>query len=89
MSEAQTVVLRREEFDAVVFDMDGVVTKTATVHAAAWKRLFDDYMGERLRSIFDRVPYVALLPRPYNSVPNSHSVLLCNITAKKKCKILD
>jgi alpha,alpha-trehalase len=59
VSEAQTVVLRREEFDAVVFDMDGVVTKTA----AAWKRLFDDYMGERSRSIFDRVPYVALLPR--------------------------
>ncbi len=59
MSEAQTVVLRREEFDAVVFDMDGVVTKTA----AAWKRLFDDYMGGRSRSIFDRVPYVTLLPR--------------------------
>jgi alpha,alpha-trehalase len=52
VSEAQTVVLRREEFDAVVFDMDGVVTKTA----AAWKRLFDDYMGERSWSIFDRVP---------------------------------
>jgi len=63
VSEAQTVVLRREEFDAVVFDMGGVVTKTAAVHAAAWKRLFDDYMGERSRSIFDRVPYVALLPR--------------------------
>ena len=27
--------------DAVIFDMDGVVTDTATVHAAAWKRLFD------------------------------------------------
>lgn len=50
MSEARTVVLRREEFDAVVFDMDGVVTKTAVVHATAWKRLFDDYMAERSRS---------------------------------------
>ena len=50
MSEARTVVLRREEFDAVVFDMDGVVTKTAVVHANAWKRLFDDYMEERSRS---------------------------------------
>ncbi len=46
MSEARTVVLRQEEFDAVVFDMDGVVTKTAAVHATAWKRLFDDYMEE-------------------------------------------
>ncbi len=30
-----------------MFDMDGVVTKTAAVHATAWKRLFDDYMAER------------------------------------------
>jgi alpha,alpha-trehalase len=30
--------------------MDGVVTKTAVVHATAWKRLFDDYMAERSRS---------------------------------------
>ncbi len=50
MSGARTVVLRREEFDAVVFDMDGVVTKTAAVHAIAWKRLFDDYMEERSQS---------------------------------------
>jgi trehalose 6-phosphate phosphatase len=50
VSEARNVVLQREEFDAVVFDMDGVVTKTAVVHAAAWKRLFDDYMKERSQS---------------------------------------
>lgn len=41
------VTISRSEFDAVIFDMDGVVTKTATVHAAAWKRLFDDYLRER------------------------------------------
>lgn len=34
-------------FDAVIFDMDGVVTQTALVHAAAWKRLFDDHLRER------------------------------------------
>lgn len=33
--------------DAVIFDMDGVVTETATVHAAAWKRLFDEYLKGR------------------------------------------
>jgi len=33
--------------DAVVFDMDGVVTQTASVHAAAWKELFDTYLRER------------------------------------------
>jgi len=34
------------ELDAVIFDMDGVVTETATVHAAAWKRLFDEYLKQ-------------------------------------------
>lgn len=34
-------------FDAVLFDLDGVLTKTAVVHAAAWKRLFDEYLEAR------------------------------------------
>lgn len=29
---------------ACLFDMDGVLTQTATVHAAAWKEMFDDYL---------------------------------------------
>jgi trehalose-phosphatase len=32
---------------AVLFDMDGVITDTAKVHAAAWKRLFDEYLRVR------------------------------------------
>jgi trehalose 6-phosphate phosphatase len=32
------------EFDAVIFDLDGVVTHTASVHARAWKRVFDEYL---------------------------------------------
>lgn len=32
---------------AVIFDMDGVVTDTASVHAAAWKRLFDEFLAAR------------------------------------------
>lgn len=35
--------------EAVLFDMDGVVTDTAQAHAAAWKRLFDDYLQQRAR----------------------------------------
>jgi len=31
-------------FDAVIFDMDGVVTRTASVHSLAWKRTFDEYL---------------------------------------------
>jgi beta-phosphoglucomutase family hydrolase len=45
MGDAVTISRRR--FDAVIFDLDGVVTRTATVHAAAWKRLFDEYLKER------------------------------------------
>jgi hypothetical protein len=30
-----------------VFDTDGVLTDTARVHAAAWKRLFDEYLERR------------------------------------------
>ncbi|MFG2515722.1 beta-phosphoglucomutase family hydrolase [Streptomyces sp. NPDC048584] len=32
---------------ACLFDLDGVVTKTAVVHAAAWKEMFDDFLRER------------------------------------------
>ena len=35
-------------FDAIIFDMDGVVTKTALVHAHAWKKAFDEFL--KLRS---------------------------------------
>lgn len=31
-------------FEVVLFDLDGVITKTAVLHAAAWKRLFDEYL---------------------------------------------
>ena len=34
-------------FDAVIFDMDGVVTKTAAVHSLAWKKMFDEYLHYR------------------------------------------
>ncbi len=32
---------------ACLFDMDGVITKTATVHAAAWKEMFDEFLRQR------------------------------------------
>lgn len=30
-----------------LFDLDGVLTQTAKVHAAAWKQMFDEYLRER------------------------------------------
>jgi beta-phosphoglucomutase family hydrolase len=37
--------LNLSDFEAILSDLDGVITKTARLHAAAWKRLFDDYLG--------------------------------------------
>ncbi len=34
-------------FDAVIFDLDGVITQTALVHSLAWKQMFDNYLRER------------------------------------------
>jgi len=39
--------LSRYRYDAVIFDLDGVITDTATVHAAAWKQMFDTYLEAR------------------------------------------
>lgn len=36
-----------EQVEACLFDLDGVLTDTAAVHAAAWKRMFDEYLRAR------------------------------------------
>jgi beta-phosphoglucomutase family hydrolase len=36
-----------ETVRACLFDLDGVLTDTAKVHAAAWKQMFDAYLQER------------------------------------------
>jgi beta-phosphoglucomutase family hydrolase len=61
------------KFDAVIFDLDGVVTKTALVHASAWKKMFDEYLrsreerfGEHFREFThagDYLPFVDGKPR--------------------------
>jgi beta-phosphoglucomutase family hydrolase len=38
-----------KEIQACLFDMDGVLTETAKVHAAAWKEMFDAYLAERAK----------------------------------------
>jgi beta-phosphoglucomutase family hydrolase len=44
------------EVTACLFDMDGVLTSTATLHAAAWKQMFDEYL--RLRADQTGEPFV-------------------------------
>lgn len=34
-------------FDAVLFDLDGVITESATLHRACWKQMFDEYLRRR------------------------------------------
>ncbi len=35
------------ELDAILLDLDGVVTETAETHARAWKATFDEYLRQR------------------------------------------
>lgn len=39
--------ITRDRYDAVLLDMDGVITNTASLHAACWKQMFDDYLRQR------------------------------------------
>jgi beta-phosphoglucomutase family hydrolase len=40
-------VINRDQYDAVLFDLDGVITDTANLHAACWKQMFDEYLQKR------------------------------------------
>lgn len=47
-----------ENVQACLFDLDGVLTETAKVHAAAWKEMFDEYLQDRAaRTGEDFVPF--------------------------------
>ncbi len=39
--------ISRSAFDAVLFDLDGVITDTAKVHEAAWGELFNGFLAEQ------------------------------------------
>ena len=44
---------------ACLFDLDGVLTQTARVHAAAWKQMFDEYLRSQGRPEFTQHDYDA------------------------------
>ena len=58
---------------AAIFDLDGVITKTALVHSSAWREMFNDYLRYREKHYAepfrefthsdDYLPYVDGLPR--------------------------
>src|SRR5438874_2227205 len=39
--------ITRDQYDAVLLDLDGVITDTASVHAACWTQMFDEYLQKR------------------------------------------
>jgi beta-phosphoglucomutase family hydrolase len=41
----------REQYDAVLLDLDGVITDTASLHAACWKQMFDEYLRKRANEL--------------------------------------
>ena len=51
-------IVTLDEFDAVLFDLDGVITATARIHASAWKQAFDEILkkqaGEEFFKPFDK-----------------------------------
>jgi beta-phosphoglucomutase-like phosphatase (HAD superfamily) len=47
MPQPSRRVITRDRYDAVLLDLDGVITDTASVHAASWKQMFDEYLQKR------------------------------------------
>lgn len=54
-ADTSSEVLRPEEIDAVIFDMDGVLTDTATAHFRAWREALDEFL--RARSEEEGIPF--------------------------------
>ncbi len=50
-AETYRELIPKQKYDAVLFDMDGVITATSELHADAWKRMFDGYLEERAERI--------------------------------------
>lgn len=72
-----TIEVAADDYDAWLFDLDGIITDTASVHANAWKKMFDEYLEvvakregtpfEPFEIASDYVSYVDGKPR-YNGV---------------------
>ena len=47
MLQPKRKCVNRDQYDAVLFDLDGVITNTANLHAKCWKQMFDEYLQKR------------------------------------------
>ena len=73
-------------FDAVIFDMDGVITKTAVVHSIAWKKMFDEYLMFR-ESTYNE-PFIEFTHTKKGVIPD-HEIIptLQEVLAKKDIQL--
>jgi beta-phosphoglucomutase family hydrolase len=47
MPQSKSRTINLDQYDAVLFDLDGVITNTAKLHAACWKQMLDEYLQKR------------------------------------------
>ncbi|MCF6309391.1 MAG: trehalose-phosphatase [Sulfurimonas sp.] len=47
MSIKDKYIIKKSQYDAVIFDLDGVITQTQKTHALAWKKAFDEFLKNR------------------------------------------
>ena len=55
-----SLVPQMEKYEAWLFDMDGVLTNTASVHAEAWRQAFDEFLTQETQR--SGVPYAPFDP---------------------------
>ncbi|UEL27046.1 HAD-IA family hydrolase [Pseudarthrobacter sp. L1SW] len=77
MTASPTAAAAKPPFDAVIFDLDGVVTNTALVHQAAWKEAFEQILQDpRIPAAADRSPLTKADYRTYiDGLPREEGVL--------------
>jgi beta-phosphoglucomutase family hydrolase len=49
MIGSRKVIIDIARVDALIFDLDGVITRTASIHARAWKQTFDEFLAQRAK----------------------------------------
>lgn len=60
--------------DAIIFDVDGVLTDTARVHAAAWKKVVDEFLHDHFGADFKPFDEVAEYGRYVDGKPRMEAV---------------
>lgn len=71
-------IISPRDYDAVLFDLDGVLTKTADVHASAWKKLLEGFLQKRAADSGEQfVPFniATDYPRCVNGKPRYDGVV--------------